>query len=305
MPTFEFTVALDRAPADDDFDRLFDATPETRDGRGVLNVARDAASMSAAIVSVVRDVTRAGFRVVSVEDDDLVSLKTVAQRTGRSYESVRLLATGKRGPGEFPEPLSGDGWALYSWALVAEWYSRNYGADAVPAVSPDQRVLAAAALMLRAAATAGPATAELVELVTANAPAAPVPVPHTFHGDDAHYVVREASKVAADDRGPFVAPEGWQIVDEPLRSVVVPGFVPQPDDLVFRVDGVEVSATKGGGELTVRAPRSGTYSEVGPRSGTHSEVGPRSGTYSEVGPRGGSKKIRDGSASGRNVKGRA
>jgi len=174
MPTFEFTVALDRAPADDDFDRLFDAglddtTPETRDGRGVLNVDRDAASMSAAIVSVVRDVARAGFRVVGIEDDDLVSLKTVAQRTGRSYESVRLLASGKRGPGEFPEPLSGDGWALYSWAHVSEWYAKNYGADAVPPVSPDQRVLAAAALMLRAAETAGSATAELVELV---APAA-------------------------------------------------------------------------------------------------------------------------------------
>lgn len=170
MPTFEFTVALDRAPADDDFDRLFEAglddtTPETRDGRGILNVARDAASMSAAIVSVVRDVARAGFRVVGVEDDDLVSLKTVAQRTGRSYESVRLLATGKRGPGEFPEPLSGDGWALYSWALVAEWYSRNYGPEAVAVVSPEQRVLAAASLMLRAVETAGPATAELVELV--------------------------------------------------------------------------------------------------------------------------------------------
>lgn len=109
MPTFEFTVALDRAPADDDFDRLFDAglddtTPETRDGRGVLNVAREAASMSAAIVSVARDVASAGFQVVDVVDDDLVSLKTVAQRTGRSYESVRLLATGKRGPGGFLGP---------------------------------------------------------------------------------------------------------------------------------------------------------------------------------------------------------
>lgn len=180
MPTFEFTVALDRAPADDDFDRLFDAglddtTPETRDGRGVLNVAREAASMSAAIVSVARDVASAGFQVVDVVDDDLVSLKTVAQRTGRSYESVRLLATGKRGPGGFPGPLSGDGWALYSWALVSEWFAESYGAGAAPAVSPDQRVLAAAALMLRAAETAGPAAAELVELV---APAtAPTAVP--------------------------------------------------------------------------------------------------------------------------------
>lgn len=190
MPTFEFTVALDRAPADDDFDRLFDAglddtTPETRDGRGVLSVARDAASMSAAIVSVVRDVTQAGFRVVGVEDDDLVSLKTVAQRTGRSYESVRLLATGKRGPGQFPEPLSGDGWALYSWALVAEWYSSNYGAEAVPLVSPDQRVIAAAALMLRAAETAGPAAVSLIDLLAPALPAEPQPASSVANRDAA------------------------------------------------------------------------------------------------------------------------
>ncbi|MBD8729341.1 hypothetical protein [Frigoribacterium sp. CFBP 13707] len=188
MPTFEFTVALDRAPADDDFDRLFDAglddtTPETRDGRGVLNVAREAASMSAAIVSVARDAASAGFRVVDVVDDDLVSLKTVAQRTGRSYESVRLLATGKRGPGGFPGPLSGDGWALYSWALVSEWFAESYGAGAAPAVSPDQRVLAAAALMLRAAETAGPAAGELVELVAPAAARSTVPDPSKERSD--------------------------------------------------------------------------------------------------------------------------
>lgn len=171
MPTYEFTVALDRAPDDDDFDRLFEAglddtTPETRDGHGVLNVAREAATMSAAILTVVRDVERAGFRAVGIEDDDLVSLKTIAQRTGRSYESLRLLASGKRGPGGFPEPLSGDGWALYSWALVADWYSRNYGADQVPAVTDDQRVLAAASLMLRAVETAGTAVSDLLALVS-------------------------------------------------------------------------------------------------------------------------------------------
>lgn len=171
MPTYEFTVALDRAPSDDDFDRLFDAglddtTPETRDGRGVLNVARDAATISAAIVSVVRDIERAGFRAVAIEEDDLVSLKTIAQRTGRSYESLRLLASGKRGPGGFPEPLSGDGWALYSWAQVADWYSSNYGADELPAVTDDQRVVAAASLMLRAVETAGPAVPDLLALVS-------------------------------------------------------------------------------------------------------------------------------------------
>jgi len=209
MPTFEFTVALDRAPIDDDYDRIFEAglddtTPETRDGHGVLNVHREAASMSAAIISVVHDVAQAGFRTVGIEDDDLVSLKTIAQRMGRSYESVRLLSTGKRGPGEFPEALSGDGWALYSWASVAEWYTRNYGADAVQAVSPDQRIIAAAALLLRAVETAGPATAELGELIGLSA------------SQDATFAV-------ADDKSSLSLPDttriAWQVSRDALDGL--------------------------------------------------------------------------------------
>lgn len=296
MPTFEFTVALDRAPADDDFDRLFDAglddtTPETRDGRGVLNVARDAASMSAAIVSVVRDVARAGFRVVGVEDDDLVSLKTVAQRTGRSYESVRLLATGKRGPGEFPEPLSGDGWALYSWALVAEWYSRNYGADAVPAVSPDQRVLAAAALMLRAATTAGPATAELAELITSTA------APQLFEANAGSRVRSFATKEAATTFATSQAGALWSPVmaddESPDRLDLYSGFI-----AVMPVDeGWAVSVGRdAGSDISVHGRDRLPESVTGPRGGTYERTGPVSGS---------SKTVRDGGGSTRNAKGRA
>ncbi|MFB9726890.1 hypothetical protein [Haloechinothrix salitolerans] len=47
----------------------------------------------------VRQVEALGLAVVGLHTDDLVSLKEIAQRTGRSYEGVRLLATGRRGPG--------------------------------------------------------------------------------------------------------------------------------------------------------------------------------------------------------------
>ena len=76
MPTFEFDVVIDRTPAGDDFDRLFDAglddtTPETRAGRGVLNVHRSAANLTAAIASIKRDVERAGFHVIEINPAEL------------------------------------------------------------------------------------------------------------------------------------------------------------------------------------------------------------------------------------------
>ena len=168
MTEFEFTAVLDRVPDDDEIDRLFecgldDSTPETRDGRGVLNVHRRAASVAAAIASVVADAGRAGFAVVGLENDDLVSLKTIALRLDRSYESLRLIAAGRRGRGGFPSPLSGDGWSLYSWSLVEDYFARRQGP---PSAIPDQRVIAAASLLLQARALVSePVLDELAPLV--------------------------------------------------------------------------------------------------------------------------------------------
>jgi hypothetical protein len=176
MNTYEFTITLNRVPVEEDFDRLYeagldDSTPEVRDGRGVLNVHREAESLSAAILSTVADIERAGFEAVSIADEDLVSLKTVAQRLGRTYESVRLLAIGQRGSGNFPAPLSGDGWALYSWAQVSDWVDAQKPGGVVATVEAggksleNARVIAAASQLLRARAIASPETiASLIPL---------------------------------------------------------------------------------------------------------------------------------------------
>jgi hypothetical protein len=169
MQTHEFTVYLDRAPANEsEYDRLFeagldDSTPEEAGGRAMLRVARSAATLADAIVSVAQDLAKAGFRAVGVENEDLVTTSTVAARLGRTRESVRLLAAGKRGPGGFPPPVvSGDARALYSWAAVRAWFERNYG-ETLPLDDADE-VLTAADLLLRARALT-PALGRLSELV--------------------------------------------------------------------------------------------------------------------------------------------
>src|SRR6266496_399390 len=85
----------------------------------LAHLAIDTASLPAAIIAAVRQIERLGIAVTGVQSTDLVSLRDIAARTGRSYESVRKLAHGQRGPGGFPAPLSTGQWALYSWAEIS------------------------------------------------------------------------------------------------------------------------------------------------------------------------------------------
>lgn len=94
---------------------------------------REAENFSSAVLSAIRTVETAvpELRVARVEPDDLVSLAVIAARTGRSRESVRLLASGKRGPGGFPEPLA---WIdaktrVWKWSNVAIWFNERMGED--------------------------------------------------------------------------------------------------------------------------------------------------------------------------------
>lgn len=94
---------------------------------------REAADFSSAVLSAIRAVEDAvpDLRVVRVEPDDLVTLTVIAERTGRSREGVRLLATGKRGPGGFPEPLA---WIdastrVWQWSNVAIWFKERLEED--------------------------------------------------------------------------------------------------------------------------------------------------------------------------------
>ncbi len=129
MPQHEFTMVLDRTPAaEDDFDRIFeagldDATVESNR----LDVTREATDLLGAITTAVNEARAAGFHVIALDTQDLVTLDMIAKRTARTYESIRLLATGRRGPGGFPEPLSAGGYRLYSWIRVGQWFRESLG----------------------------------------------------------------------------------------------------------------------------------------------------------------------------------
>jgi hypothetical protein len=130
----EFTViveGLDRRAADFE-DRLYkagcsDALVGVVKGVVVLEFTREAKSFRRALESAVRDVRKAGGRVVRVEPDSFASLSDIAERAGLTRQAVSLLAQGKRGAGDFPPPsarVTTDS-PLWDWVSVAEWLERH------------------------------------------------------------------------------------------------------------------------------------------------------------------------------------
>ena len=145
MGTYDFVLIVDGLDltGDDDLDRLFeagldDATPSVVDTVQYLDVTREAGSYAQALSAALRQVGAAGATVRHVLEVDetgqprpgLVSLADIARRIGRTREYIRLLACGKRGPGDFPSPHRGSAPALYVWADVVEWLTRHPSAAA-------------------------------------------------------------------------------------------------------------------------------------------------------------------------------
>ncbi len=176
MISWSFTIKLDHAPDDREFDALYEAgvsaygtLGEKCGGVAVLECDVAAESLLAAIVRVVKDVRAAGGPIpvgVETELSDFVTLSDIPARLEgrRTTESLRLLAAGKRGPGGFPRPLSDTGnIRIYSWAQVATWLHDELGED-IPPVSPDLAI-ADQALRLAAWAEATNHTADLRQLL--------------------------------------------------------------------------------------------------------------------------------------------
>ena len=133
MKTFEFSIiASGLDPADENFEARFfdngcdDATISFQKGHIIVDFARDAESVDAAISSAIEGVMAAGATVERVEPDPLVSLSDIAARTGMSRAAMSNYWQGKRQAG-FPAPsikITSDS-PLWDWSEVADWLFKH------------------------------------------------------------------------------------------------------------------------------------------------------------------------------------
>lgn len=135
MNEFSFTLALSASRlGDSQINALYsivpDSTASERNGRTFVGFDREAPDFGSAVVSAIEDVERAlpGVSVLALEPEDLVSQADIAQRRGRSRESISQLVKGERGPGNFPPPkhfVAERG--LWRWREVEAWFDAYEG----------------------------------------------------------------------------------------------------------------------------------------------------------------------------------
>lgn len=134
--THSFTLFLTGPDVLDDehMDALYDAGCDDalfgeRDGAQYAAFDREARTFSEALATAIHDVTNAlpGLQVVRIEPDQLVTLSAIAERSGRTRESIRLLSTGERGPGGFPAPVAyaDQKTRLWHWPDVVHWLTEH------------------------------------------------------------------------------------------------------------------------------------------------------------------------------------
>lgn len=133
MQTYQFTLIVEGPDLQSDelAEEVFeagcdDALIGVSDGIQYADVDRKASSLEEAILSAIIDIERVeSATVVRIADAGLVTMADVAERTGRTRESVRLLVSGQRGPGGFPPPVTDPRgrYRLWRWADVERWFA--------------------------------------------------------------------------------------------------------------------------------------------------------------------------------------
>jgi predicted DNA-binding transcriptional regulator AlpA len=136
MTEHHFTLTIRAALTDACLDALFgagcdDATFSTRGELTFGEFDRDAPSLLDAVVSAIGAVESVGVEVLHVDPDELVWASEIAERTGRSRQSIDMLIRGQRGPGNFPSPAShATRNPLWRWSEVDAWFATYEGRPA-------------------------------------------------------------------------------------------------------------------------------------------------------------------------------
>jgi hypothetical protein len=145
--TYVFRLVVADPIDDQAANRLFDVGvgdgyPETGPMGHSIGFDREASSFREAVLSAIKDIEWAGFKVLRVEPDELVPAADIADRTGRSRQSVSALINGSRGPGNWPRPVAGNVRSpLWRWADVQAWFQ---GYDGSQEVNEEEAALIAA-----------------------------------------------------------------------------------------------------------------------------------------------------------------
>jgi hypothetical protein len=98
-------------------------------GVKVAEFNRVAMTFERAVLSAIENIESAqtALTVVRVEPDDLVTASGIAERTGRSRQSIAQLIAGERRSGDFPTPISTtDGKRkIWRWTDVQAWFAKH------------------------------------------------------------------------------------------------------------------------------------------------------------------------------------
>lgn len=137
MTTHEFTLIVEGPDLQDEsivealLEAGFDDAVVGRIGPiQYLDFDREADSFGDAVLTATKSLQASlDVKVVHLEPDDLVTMSEIAERVGRTRESVRLLISGERGPGRFPVPATHfrSRQRMWRWQEVALWFATKLG----------------------------------------------------------------------------------------------------------------------------------------------------------------------------------
>lgn len=127
MDTYSVDITLNRPPTEDEIDLLFEAGQQDSvfgEYSREAGCSAEANSLAAATRICIAQIESVNdLKVESIGLPDPVTISDIATLTERTPESVRLLAAGKRGPGNFPKPSAEvGGTRLWDLVNVANWW---------------------------------------------------------------------------------------------------------------------------------------------------------------------------------------